>query len=169
MKKFMAASALSLAFSSHALAQSNVASPAMFRRDAGAGSPYWLGTRDSSGAYLDGGKTYKLIVPLPLPAPLFWSVKIYDPDNRSEIQTEQGKAALRSLFELKDASGSTAALYFGPVAPADQESCWIKTTPGKGWFTYMRLCGPDHAALEGTWKPGDIEPMPESRPRSGQR
>jgi hypothetical protein len=169
MKKFMAVSALSLAFSPHALAQSNVESPAMLRRDASAGSPYWLGTRDSDGAYLDGGKTYKLVVPLPLPAALYWSVKIYDPDNRSEIQTEQGKAALRSLFELKDARGSTVELYFGPMAPVGQESRWIKTTPGKGWFTYMRLDGPEQAAFDRTWKPGDIEPVPERRLVSERR
>jgi hypothetical protein len=32
------------------------ASPAMFRRSAGAGLLYWLGLRDQTGAYLDGGK-----------------------------------------------------------------------------------------------------------------
>jgi hypothetical protein len=52
--------------------QAIATSPAMFRRDAGAGSLYWLGLRDSSGAYLDGGKSYKLTVPLPVPDRLFW-------------------------------------------------------------------------------------------------
>src|SRR5262249_24576136 len=35
-------------------AQAILTSPAMFRRSAGAGSLYWLGLRDKSGAYLDG-------------------------------------------------------------------------------------------------------------------
>src|SRR5262245_19221218 len=83
-------------------AQAIVTSPAMFRRTAGAGSLYWLGNRDASGAFVDGGKTYKLTVPLPVPAGLFWSVTIYDAATRSEVQTSQDKAALRSLFELKD-------------------------------------------------------------------
>ena len=39
-----------------------------------AGSLYWLGTRDATGAFLDGGKTYKLTVPMPVPERLFWSV-----------------------------------------------------------------------------------------------
>ena len=47
------------------------ASPAMFKRDPTAGSLYWLGLRDSAGATLDGGKTYKLIVPQPVPDKLF--------------------------------------------------------------------------------------------------
>ena len=81
--------------------QAQIESPAMFRRTAAAGSLYWLGTRDATGAFLDGGKTYKLTIPQPVPAKLFWSITIYDPDTRSEIVTDQGKAALRSLFELK--------------------------------------------------------------------
>ncbi len=61
-----------------------------------AGSLYWLGTRDASGAFLDGGKTYKLTVPQPVPAKLFWSLTIYDPDTRSEIvdRPGQGRAPL---------------------------------------------------------------------------
>ena len=38
----------------------------MFRRDAKAGSLYWLGLRDSAGTDLDGGRGYKLTVPLPV-------------------------------------------------------------------------------------------------------
>jgi hypothetical protein len=137
--------------------QAQVESPAMFRRSPGAGSLYWLGVRDGAGAYLDGGKTYKLTVPLPVPAKLFWSVTVYDAETRSEIKTDQGYAALRSLFELKDVRGSTADLYFGPNAPPGKEKQWIETTPGKGWFTYFRIYGPEAAAFDGSWKPGDFE------------
>ena len=49
-------------------AQAIVASPAMFRRAVGQGSLYWLAHRDASGAYLDGGRSYRLTVPLPVPA-----------------------------------------------------------------------------------------------------
>jgi hypothetical protein len=37
--------------------QAIAASPAIFRRSVGAGSLYWLGLRDNSGAYLDGATT----------------------------------------------------------------------------------------------------------------
>ena len=138
--------------------QAQIESPAMFRRSAAAGSLYWLGTRDGNGAFLDGGKIYKLTVPQPVPAKLFWSLTIYDPDTRSEIVTDQGKAALRSLFELKGKGGSGALdLYFGPKAPAGHESEWIQTIPGKGWFTYFRIYGPEAAAFDGSWKPADFE------------
>ena len=137
--------------------QAQVESPAMFRRSAGAGSLYWLGTRDKGGAYLDGAKSYKLTVPQPVPAKLFWSVTVYDAETRSEIATDQGHAALRSLFELKDVKGLTAELYFGPTPPAGNEKQWIKTTPGKGWFTYFRIYEPEKAAFDRSWKPGDFE------------
>ncbi|HEY1922998.1 MAG TPA: DUF1254 domain-containing protein [Tepidisphaeraceae bacterium] len=134
------------------------ASPAMFKRDTTAGSLYWLGLRDYTGATLDGGKTYKLNVPQPVPDKLFWSVTVYDTDTRSQVLTDQGKAALRSLFELKDKIGiAPIDLYFGPTAPAGHEGEWIKTIPGKGWFVYFRIYGPDKPAFDGSWKPGDFE------------
>ena len=137
-------------------------SPAMFRRSAGAGSLYWLGLRDSTGAYLDGSHTYRLAVPLPVPEKLFWSVTVYDAETRSQIATGQGKAALRSLFELKEeGAGAAIDLYFGPSAPPGQEAHWIQTIPGQGWFVYFRIYGPDQAAFDGVWKPGDFERIGE--------
>jgi len=134
------------------------ASPAMFRRDAQAGSLYWLGLLDKDGHSLDGGKPYVLRVPLPVPGKLFWSVTVYDMDTRSQIQTEQKKAALRSMFELKDASGDHAELHFGPEPPAgDAGTRWIRTIPGKSWFVYLRIYGPEAAAFDGKWRPGDFE------------
>jgi hypothetical protein len=137
-------------------------SPKMFLRKPGAGSLYWLSLRDKDGAFLDGSKTYKLGVPQPVPAKLFWSVTVYDAATRSQIQTSQDKAALRSLFELKDKSTPAADLYFGPGAPAGHEGEWIKTNPGKGWFAYFRIYGPEGPAFDGTWKPADFEPVQES-------
>lgn len=139
-------------------AQAIVTSPAMFRRTAGAGSLYWGAYRDGSGAYLDGGKTYKLTIPQPVPNKLFWSITAYDAQTRSEVQTDQDKAALRSLFELKDVKGSDPVdLYFGPSAPQGHENRWIKTQPGHGWFAYIRIYGPEKPAFDGSWKPADFE------------
>jgi hypothetical protein len=143
--------------------QATFESPAMFRRQAGGGSLYWFGARDNTGEFLDGSKTYKLTVPHPVPASLFWSVTVYDPDTRSEIDSGQGKAALRSLFEVKPEitrlgnNTGTIDLYFGPTAPVGKEGQWIKTIPSKGWFTYFRIYGPQQAAFDGSWKPGDFE------------
>jgi hypothetical protein len=112
---------------------------------------------------LDGGRAYKLTVPLPVPGKLFWSLTVYDTDTRSQVQTDQGKAALRSLFELKDKAGASLDLYFGPKIPANHEGEWIKTIPGKGWFVYFRVYGLQQAAFDGTWRPGDLEAAQVSR------
>jgi hypothetical protein len=139
-------------------AQAILASPAIFRRKVGFGSLYWLGIRDRDGAWLDGGKTYRLTVPLPVPARLFWSVTVYDNRTRSLIQTDQNKAALRSLFELAHLDRQTSVdLYVGPTPPPGHEDRWIGTTTEQGWFTYFRIYGPEEAAFDGSWKPGDFE------------
>ncbi len=142
-------------------AQAIVASPAMFRRVEGSGSLYWLGLRDQNNAYLDGGKSYKLSLPLPVPGKLFWSVTVYDAETRSQIQTDQNKAALRSLFELNNLASSVSAdLHFSPTPPDDPDTrAWIQTLPGKGWFAYIRIYGPEQPAFDGSWKPGDFEEL----------
>lgn len=140
-------------------AQAIVASPAMFSRNPGAGSLYWLGLRDTKDAFLDGGKSYQLRVPYPVPAKLFWSVTAYDAQTRSQIQSQQNKAALRSLFELRNIPEGTkeVTLYFGPKPPAGKEMFWIQTIPGRGWFSYFRIYGPTDPAFNGSWRPGDFE------------
>ena len=76
--------------------QAIATSPAMFRRDPQAGSLYWLGLRDGTGAYLDGAKNYKLTVPLPVPNRLFWSVTVYDAETRSQIARSHRRSRSRS-------------------------------------------------------------------------
>jgi hypothetical protein len=89
---------------------------------------------------------------------LFWSVTVYDVRTRSQVQTDQNKAALRSLFELAHIGDqSTVDLCFGPTPPDGREDRWIKTIPGEGWFTYFRIYGPEEQAFDGSWKPGDFE------------
>lgn len=133
------------------------ASPAMFRRDTKAGSLYWLGLRDSDGAYLDGGSSYTLTVPQPVPAKLFWSVTVYDARTRSQVQTLQAKAVISSLFDLADhADAESVELRFGPTAPDDGTDLWIQTIPDAGWFVYFRIYGPEAEAFDGDWRPGDF-------------
>jgi len=144
-------------------------SPKMVLRTPGAGSLYWLGLRDNNGNHLDGGKAYKLSVPQPVPQKLFWSITVYDAGTRSQIQTDQDKAALRSLVELKDVPQSgTTDLYFGPTAPAGKEGQWIKTNPGSGWFVYLRRYGPDGPAFDGRWKPARGRAARSARRRGGR-
>ena len=36
---------------------------------------------------------------------------------------------------------------------------WIKTSPGKGWWSGFCIYGPQLPAFDGTWKLNDIEEM----------
>jgi hypothetical protein len=130
----------------------------MFRRRVGFGSLYWLAAKDNAGAWLDGGQSYRLGVPLPVPAQLFWSVTAYDAETRSEVVADLGSAALRSLTDNLAAEGDNAAeLYFGPEPPPEGSSNWVQTVPGRGWFAYFRVYGPGEPAFDGSWRPGDFE------------
>lgn len=132
----------------------------MFPRRAGAGSEYLLGLRDNNGNFLDGGKTYKLAIPTPVPAAMFWSLTVYDPRTRSEIKTDMNRAAARSLYEkMPVKADGTIDLFFGPDVPKGQEDSWVKTLPGRNWFCYFRTYGPLEPLYDGSWKLGDFEPV----------
>lgn len=136
-----------------------VNTPAMALKMVGKGSQYALATLDSDGAPLDGAKTYRLRLPADAPAADFWSVVIYDPQTRSELQTGQplpGRNSKRDALEYND--DGTVDIVFGPDAPAELATNWLQTVPGKGWFALLRLYGPLEPWFDGTWKPGDIQP-----------
>ena len=116
----------------------------MFNRTAGAGSLYWLSTRDSSGAFLDGGKAYKLTIPQPVPGKLFWSVTAYDARPAAGA-TDRGKAAC-AVVSLRTRIVAIGRPY-GPSPPAGQEARWIKTTPNKAGSPHP-IYGPEQAATK---------------------
>lgn len=135
-----------------------VNTPAMALKMIGKGSQYAMVDKAKGGDYLDGGKNYKLNIPANVPAKNFWSVVAYDPQTRSELQTEQplpSKNNQRDDF-VKNSDGSVD-IFFGPTAPKQGKENWIQTIPGKGWFTLLRLYGPEESWYDKTWKPGDIE------------
>ena len=135
-----------------------VNTPAMVAEIVGAGSQYAWADRDSEGRFLEGDKNYKLNIPKDVPANDFWSVVVYDPQTRSQLQTGQpfpSRNNQKSKF-IKNADGSVD-LYFGPKAPAGKEENWIQTVSGKGWFLILRLYGPLEPWFDKTWRPGEVE------------
>jgi len=92
------------------------------------------------------------------PAKLFWSVTVYDSEARTIINTDQSRGAVRSMFERPEANvDGSFDIFFGPNAPAGKEKQWVKTIPGKGWFTFVRMYGPQAPLFDGTYKLQDIQ------------
>lgn len=135
-----------------------VNTPAMVLKMVGKGSQYAYAATDKNGDYLDGSKNYTLKIPAKVPAKDFWSVVVYDPQTRSELQTGQPFPSRNNkrdnLIENHDGS---VTLYFGPQAPEGKESNWIQTVPNKGWWVILRLYGPLEPWFDKTWRPGEFE------------
>ena len=122
-------------------------SPAMMSKNIGVGSYYLWTYKDASGAFLDGAQNYKLRVPSNVPAKDFWSVLVYDPLSRSELQNGEKFPSVSKYTDPKINADGSVDVYFGPTMPPGQEKNWIKTVAGKGWFPIFRFYGPLEAAL----------------------
>jgi hypothetical protein len=137
-------------------------SPAMIMRIPDVGSQYLIGFVDSRGNPYDGGKTYMATLPKGIPARAFWSFTVYDNQSRSMLDTPQrypraGSQTYPSPAAEASVDGSTT-IYFGPTQPQGvARGNWIQTTPGKGWFTILRLYSPLEPFFTKEWRPGEME------------
>jgi len=132
--------------------------PAMVKPMVGKGSVYEIGARDADGHHLEGGKTYKVTLPAPIPAKDFWSFMAYDNQTRSILETDQKTGGVDSKAKgLKLDKDGSATVYFGPKAPEGQEANWVQTIPGKGFNVLLRFYGPLEPWFDKTWMPGDFE------------
>lgn len=137
-----------------------VNTPAMAIKMVGKGSQYAYNATDNNSNYLDGAKSYKLNIPANAPAKDFWSVVVYDPQTRSQLQTGQEFPSKNNKkVDLVENADGSVDLYFGPkgTAPKGKEINWIETVPGKGWFVLLRLYGPLDPWFDKTWQPGEFE------------
>lgn len=132
--------------------------PAMAAAKPGTGSAYAFTSRDAKGEFLDGGKTYKITMPGPVPAKQFWSFTVYDAQTRSMLETDQKLAGIDSNEKnMKANADDSYTVWFGPKAPAGQEGNWVQTSAGKSWQVILRLYAPLEPWFDKTWKPGDLE------------
>jgi hypothetical protein len=132
-------------------------SPGMVSMTPGKGAFYMIAFNDSDGKPLIGANSYTIKLPPNIPAELFWSVTLYEAENASGLDSGQPFPSLGKLNKpTQDADGSTT-LYIGPKSPKGSDGNWLTTVPGRGFFTILRLYAPSQPALDGSWKPGDLE------------
>jgi hypothetical protein len=134
-------------------------SPGMLSQTPGVGAKYMIGFADSAGAALSGAGSYRLNLPASIPAANFWSVTLYEAENGSGLANGQPFPSLGSRDKpAMNADGSTD-VYLGPQAPEGKGGNWLATVPGSGYFVVLRLYGPTEAAINKSWKPGDIDKL----------
>lgn len=123
-------------------------------------SQYYLLTgNDKDGKPLDGGSSYRLHVPANAPVMQYWSMTVYDRNTHAFIREAPRVGRSSQTPGLKMNSDGSADIYFGPSAPAGQESNWVPTDV-KGRFEVLaRFYGPKKALFDKTWKLPDLEKM----------
>lgn len=131
-------------------------SPGMASMTPGKGAFYMMAFEDKDGNDLVGDHTYRLTLPPNIPAELFWSVTLYKAANASGLENGQPFPSFGKLnHPVIEADGSTI-LTIGPKAPEGGGN-WMATNPGEGFFAILRLYAPAEPALDGSWKPDDLE------------
>ncbi len=130
----------------------------MFVSVVGAGAKYAGAYKDSKGHYLNGSCTYSLTLPANVPAGLFWSVTAYDASTAAGLGANNKYPSIGDRDHPKQNKDGSTTLYFGPDAIADTPAKnYLHTPENKGWFSLIRLYGPQKSFFERSWRPGDFE------------
>ncbi len=132
-------------------------SSAMASRTPGEGAIYLFSSADADGDGLHGATPYRLHLPKDIPTDRFWSLTLYDAFTAAGLDNGQPFPSLGLRDHPMVNEDGSVDLYLGPTAPPGKEKNWLKTVPGKGYFTIFRLYAPTAPALAKTWEPGDLE------------
>lgn len=103
-----------------------------------------------------GENTYRLDMPPDPPANLFWSVTLYDAETAGGLDAEsQEYSSLNSMNDPDYNPDGSVTFYFGPHPPAGAKN-WLKTVPGRSWFSLFRFYGPEQEFFDGRYQQGDF-------------
>ena len=133
-------------------------SPAMVSQTPGKGAFYQVGQRDHKGKSLRGDTNYTITLPSVPPSKLFWSMTMYEAENGAAYVNDQAFPSKGTHDNPKINKDGSITLYIGPNSPGkDLENNWLQTKPERGFFTILRVYGPESEVQNGTWRPGDIK------------
>jgi hypothetical protein len=125
----------------------------------GAGSAYLLAIAGKDGRLLDGGTTYRLMVPANAPASQYWSATVYDRGTHAPIRNARWPSRSSQTSGLQKNVDGSVDVYFGPKAPTGMETNWVPTSTERGFEVMFRFYGPEKPLFDKTWKLPDIEKM----------
>ena len=131
--------------------------PGMVSQNPGKGAMYVIGFTDSDGASLDGDQQLSLASAGQHPRRQFL---VGDALRGGECFGSRQRPAVPLARFARQARAERRWQHgplSGPKAPQGKDGNWLATVPGRGYFAILRLYGPTEAALNKSWKPGDIE------------
>ena len=132
-------------------------SSAMVNDDVNSGSKYPSTYRDKDGVPLDGSHAYRLHLPAPIPAALYWTATIYNPEDGTMPQTEQPFPSRNQFDRPPTNADGSINLFFAPDKPNGVDSkSWIQTLKGRAFMLTIRLYGAEAPYFDQTWKPDDV-------------
>lgn len=123
----------------------------------GTGQFYLMTIKDKAGQRLDGSKTYHLTIPANVPVKLYWSATAYDGTTHALIRETSWSSRGSNTPGLQKNADGSVDLYFGPAAPAGEESNWVPTDPKGPFEVLFRFYGPEKPLFEKSWVLPDIE------------
>ena len=109
------------------------------------------------GEWLDGSKSYKLVMPPNVPVKDFWSITTYDLLTASYLRDIEKSSIDSTMKDVKKNADGSVDIYFGPKAPDGQESNWLQTDPKRRFFLLARFYGPQPKLYDGSFQLNDIE------------
>ena len=113
---------------------------------------------DSNGNLLEGAKKYKLRLSAKIPASDFWSIIVYDSVSKLIIHNDQPwPSVFSNKTNLIYNNDGSFDVWFCPDEVKGKESNWVKTIPGKKWYTILRLYHPLESWFSKKWRLGEIE------------
>ena len=128
----------------------------------GVGQMYLISIRDRNGRPFEGGKVYRLRVPANAPVAQYWSVTAYDRQTHALIKNVPRASRSSQIPELQQNADGSIDVYFGPQAPAGQESNWVSTDPARRFELMFRLYAPTQPLFDKQWILPDVEPVTTS-------
>ena len=114
---------------------------------------------DTDRNQLSGDSCYKLKLPANVSAANFWIISIYNNGkNSSDYQNAHPLSSIGSLNKLNYNEDGSVDIYFGPELPKGVlTSNYLKTVPGKAWFSQLRYYSTAPTLASQTWRAGVFE------------
>ena len=123
---------------------------------------YYLDLAETpDGEWLDGGKSYKLVMPPDIPVRDFWAITAYDLETASYVRNVDRSSIDSNMEDVQVNEDGSVDIYLGPDAPEGKESNWLPTDPNRRFFLLFRAYGPEPGIFDAeNFQLNDIERLP---------